>query len=98
VPRLRRDWGPLGRDPDSVGVLLSCMVLLWVLRLTHMVNGWVFSGLVVVVVLAVRGYAAYAAGRQVVASEPEIPVEWWGVRRPWRAEDQKVLDDGIAAG
>jgi branched-chain amino acid transport system permease protein len=29
---------------------------------------------------------------------PEVPVEWWGVRRSWRAGDEKVLDRGVAAG
>jgi len=37
------------------------------------------------------------AGPQAPA-EPEIPVEWWGVRRAWRPDDEKVLDRGVAAG
>jgi branched-chain amino acid transport system permease protein len=31
-------------------------------------------------------------------AQPDLPVEWWGVRRPWRAEDREVLDRGVAAG
>jgi branched-chain amino acid transport system permease protein len=27
-----------------------------------------------------------------------IPVEWWGLRRPWRAEDEEVLDRAVARG
>ena len=37
------------------------------------------------------------AGPQTPA-EPEVPVEWWGVRRAWHADDEKVLDRGVAAG
>jgi branched-chain amino acid transport system permease protein len=45
--------------------------------------------------LSVRaGRAAHRGG----PAQPEVPVEWWGVRRAWRAEDEKVLDRGIAAG
>ncbi|GAA3204483.1 ABC transporter permease [Actinocorallia longicatena] len=28
----------------------------------------------------------------------EVPVEWWGLRRQWRAEDEEELSRGIAAG
>jgi branched-chain amino acid transport system permease protein len=27
-----------------------------------------------------------------------VPVEWWGLRRPWRAEDEEVLDRAVARG
>ena len=30
--------------------------------------------------------------------EPDVPVEWWGLRRPWRADDEEVLDRVIARG
>jgi branched-chain amino acid transport system permease protein len=28
--------------------------------------------------------------------ETDIPVEWWGLKRPWRAEDEEVLDHAVA--
>ncbi|HEY9311012.1 ABC transporter permease [Williamsia sp.] len=28
--------------------------------------------------------------------ESDIPVEWWGIKRPWRAEDEEVLDHAVA--
>jgi branched-chain amino acid transport system permease protein len=31
-------------------------------------------------------------------STVDVPVEWWGVRRPWREQDGEVLDRGVAAG
>jgi branched-chain amino acid transport system permease protein len=31
-------------------------------------------------------------------STVEVPVEWWGVRRPWREHDGEVLDRGVGAG
>jgi branched-chain amino acid transport system permease protein len=45
-------------------------MLAWVLRLADVINGWVFFGAAVLVVLAVRGYVARQAARQ-----PDIPVE-----------------------
>ena len=29
-------------------------------------------------------------------SEKEIPVEWWGLERPWDPKDEEVLDRAIA--
>jgi branched-chain amino acid transport system permease protein len=65
------------------------------------INGWVFFGAALLLVLAVRGYAARQAVRQPdvpMDSQPEIPVEWWGVRRDWRPEDEEALTRGIAGG
>jgi branched-chain amino acid transport system permease protein len=36
--------------------------------------------------------------RQPAPAEPDIPVEWWGLRRDWRPEDGEVLARGIAGG
>jgi branched-chain amino acid transport system permease protein len=93
VPRLRRDWEPAGRNRIAVAALVGGLALAWVLRLAHVINGWAFFGAALLVVLAVRGYAA----RQ-VARQPELPVEWWGLRRDWRPEDEEVLARGIAGG
>jgi branched-chain amino acid transport system permease protein len=38
------------------------------------------------------------AGMVARPSPEEVPVEWWGVRRPWRADDREVLDRAIAGG
>jgi len=27
-----------------------------------------------------------------------VPVEWWGLSRPWQAEDEEVLDNVISRG
>ena len=61
-----------------------------------MISGWVFFGAALVVVAGGAGLCG-PAGRAGEA-EPEIPVEWWGVRRPWRPEDEEVLDRGVAGG
>ena len=113
VPRLRRDWEPTGRNRIAMAALAGGLALAWVLRLADVINGWVFSGATVLVVLAVRGYVARQAARQPdiqavgqpdippeiqAARQPDIPVEWWGVRRDWRPEDEEVLARGIAGG
>ena len=36
--------------------------------------------------------------RQAAPAKPEVPVEWWGLRRDWRPEDGEVLARGIAGG
>ncbi len=43
--------------------------------------------------------ARLTPGRRPAAhAEPEVPVEWWGLRRDWRPEDGEVLARGIAGG
>ena len=104
MPRLRHDWEPTGRNRIAVAALVGGLTLAWVLRLAHVINGRVFFGAALLVVLAARGYAARAVRRAArppqtsVDHQPEIPVEWWGVRRDWRPEDEEVLARGIAGG
>jgi len=31
-------------------------------------------------------------------SEPDVPVEWWGIRRSWGPHDEEVLSRGVAGG
>ncbi|MGI5330227.1 ABC transporter permease subunit [Actinomadura nitritigenes] len=95
VTRFRREWEPVGRDRAALPALLCALALAWLLRIADAVNGWVLLAGVLVVAVALR---AYAAARLRSPAEPEIPVEWWGVRRPWRAEDGEVLARGIARG
>ncbi|MBA4863531.1 ABC transporter permease [Streptomyces sp. PSKA54] len=96
VSRFRREWEPLGRDRIALPALLVGLALGWGLRLGDVINGWTF--LVWAYVLG-EGLRRYAAARQTAdPAEPEIPVEWWGLRRPWRADDKEVLARGIAGG
>ncbi|HEX9030998.1 MAG TPA: inner-membrane translocator [Streptosporangiaceae bacterium] len=95
IARLRRDWEPVARNRIALPALLCGLVLVWLLRLTHLIGGWLFAGGVALVALALLGYAR---ARQAAAGEPETGVEWWGVRRAWQAEDEKVLNRGVAAG
>ena len=94
VPTLRRDWQPVARDRIALAVLLGGLTLAWALRLGHVIDGWVFAGAALLLALAARGLAA----RRRAPGTPEIPVEWWGVRRPWRPEDEEVLARGVAGG
>ncbi|MFJ3775812.1 ABC transporter permease [Streptomyces sp. NPDC090075] len=86
--RFRRQWEPLGRDPAALPVLLAALALGWVLRLTGAIDGWTFLIGSLVVGFALR---AWAAARRQPETEQDVPVEWWGVRRPWRPEDREVL-------
>ena len=100
VPTFRRQWGPVGRDRVTLAVLLGGLALAWVLRLAHVINGWVLFGVALVLALAAPPFAAARQVRQRQAGgpEPEVPVEWWGVRRDWQAEDEEVLARGVAGG
>jgi branched-chain amino acid transport system permease protein len=93
VARFRRDWAPLGRDRLALLALAGGLVVLWLLRLVDVIGGGLLLLGALILALALRGFAA-ARER----AEPEIPVEWWGVRRPWRAGDGEVLDRVVAGG
>jgi branched-chain amino acid transport system permease protein len=113
VPYIRRDWAPVARHRVLLAAAVFVSALLWALRLAGVVNGWVLFWGVALVAVAVRGYAgarsaavarpeggvagSAGAGAQ-PASADAVPVEWWGLRRPWRAEDEEVLDRAIARG
>jgi branched-chain amino acid transport system permease protein len=106
VAGLRGRWEPVVRDRIALAALVCGLGLAYALWLVGAVNGWVFFGGSVVLALALRGWAttrqaARAATAEAAAvtggAEPDIPVEWWGVRRAWRAGDEEVLAHGIAA-
>lgn len=96
VPGLRRGWEPLGRDRTALAALLGGFAVLWLLRIGDVVGNAVLLLGTAVLALALRTWARSKETAAVVA--PEVPVEWWGVRRPWRAEDEEVLARGIARG
>jgi branched-chain amino acid transport system permease protein len=84
----------VARDRRALGVLLAGVALGWLLWLKNAIHGWVFFGGLLILALALR---AYTAARP---AEPAgfVPLEWRGIRRPWRVEDGEVLDRGIAGG
>jgi branched-chain amino acid transport system permease protein len=75
-----------------------------VLRLAGLVNGWVLFWGIAVVAVAIRAYAGARATPAPASSpgpgpaEDPVPIEWRGLSRPWRAEDEEVLDRAIARG
>jgi branched-chain amino acid transport system permease protein len=95
---MRSRWEPLARDRIALPALLCGLTLAWLLRLGDVINGWVFFACSLLMALALRSWAASRqATKRAVAADPEIPVEWWGVRRAWRPEDGEVLARGVAA-
>ncbi|TDV49838.1 ABC transporter permease subunit [Actinophytocola oryzae] len=93
VTRFRRQWAPLGRDRAALTALAAGLAALWLLRLTDVIGGWALFLGALALALVTRAWAD-ARGR----AEPEVPVEWWGVRRPWQARDEEVMDRVIAGG
>lgn len=94
VPSLRRRWEVMFRDRLVVGATIVWIVLLWLLRLSDVINGYLLIVGIVVGVLVARNWAV--ARHKTAPETEEIPVEWWGVTRPWTAEDEEVLDRAIA--
>lgn len=98
VSGLRGRWEPVARDRLALPVLLGGLGLAYALWFGGAINGWTFFGGSLVLALALRGWATTRqAAATTAGAEPEIPVEWWGVRRAWRPEDEEVMDRGIAA-
>lgn len=92
---LRRGWAPVARDRIVLAALACALAVAWVLRLADVIDGWTFFGVSLVLGLALR---SAAVRRQTATTEPDVPVEWRGLRRAWCAEDGEVLDRGIAGG
>jgi branched-chain amino acid transport system permease protein len=97
ISHWRHDWAPLARDRRALLVLLAGVALGWLLWLEDVVGGWVFFGALLVLALVLRAYTtARQASPGIEPLEADDPLEWRGIRRPWRAEDREVLDRGIA--
>ncbi|WP_040801396.1 branched-chain amino acid ABC transporter permease [Nocardia higoensis] len=96
---LREGWVPMLRDRVVAPVLIVVTLALWGLRLLDVIDGWGFClGLVIAAVAGRIGHGrrSRAQSAEVTADEP-VPVEWLGVRTPWRPEDEEVLDRGLTA-
>ena len=104
IPMLRAQWAPVARRAALAAGLVLVVVLLWVLRLAGAINGWGLFWGSLFVALAVQLYAqardgkGAAADRSGESTAPDVPVEWQGLRRPWRADDEEVLDRVISRG
>lgn len=99
--RFRRQWEPIARDRIALTALICWLATAWLLRLGGLISGWTFLWGALIVAVALRLWAAArqatAQARTRLSAEPEIPVEWWGVRRAWRPEDGEVLARGVTA-
>jgi branched-chain amino acid transport system permease protein len=91
----RSRWAAFAASRVAVVAMLSALILLWVLRLGDVIGGWMFFCGAVAVAMGLR---TWASARQAAPVIPDVPVEWRGVRRPWRAEDEEVLAHGVAGG
>ena len=98
VPRLRQDWAPVARHRIALGVALGFGALLWGLRLAGVVNGWVLFWGAVAAAIVLRIYVSTRTPPVAEPLQAEVPVEWWGLRRPWQDEDEEVLDRAVARG
>ncbi|MEU9350570.1 ABC transporter permease [Streptomyces griseoloalbus] len=92
VPRMHTEWARLARDRTLFPVLLGVLGLCWLLAATDTVDGGLLLGVSLVTALALNVRAA-AGGKR----DHDVPVEWWGLRRPWRPEDEEVLSRATAA-
>lgn len=99
VPAMRAEYEPVARDRLAQVLAVGGVVLAWLALLGDLIPWWAFFALTVAVLVAARRLAE--TRQAAVGAEPvpaEVPVEWWGVRRDWRPEDEEVLADGVAAG
>ncbi|MGV9408603.1 branched-chain amino acid ABC transporter permease [Nocardia sp. NPDC003693] len=92
---MRSEWLGTLRDRVVAPVLALAVTLCWIANITGMIDGWSFTGGLVIAVVGARIWHA----RRARPPEPEnvaVPVEWWGVRKPWTPEDREVLDHAVA--
>ncbi len=93
---LREEWLPMLRDRVVGSALLVVVLALWGLRVAEAVDGWNFVLGVVAAAVAARIWHSTRTRPAPEITEP--PVEWWGLSRPWKSEDEEVLDRGVTAG
>ncbi|UGQ13200.1 ABC transporter permease [Yinghuangia sp. ASG 101] len=95
----RNDWTPLLRSPIALPGALVTIAAGWLLKLNDVINGWTFLFGALVICMILQRWAlnrANAAAAAPKSPEDLIPVEWWGIKRPFREEDKEVLARGIA--
>lgn len=96
--QMRQSLLPLVRHRIALLAAVGGFAVIWVLRIGDVIDGWaLFFGSLAIYVL-LQAYAAVRRRATVAAAEPDVPVEWWGLRRDWRPEDEEALAHGIAAG
>ncbi|MEV7015937.1 ABC transporter permease [Streptomyces sp. NPDC093991] len=93
VPRMHAEWARLARDRTLFPVLLGVLALCWLLAATGAVGGGLLLVAALVTALALNARASTRRG-----TPNDVPVEWWGVRRPWKPEDGEVLSRAAVAG
>ncbi|MET9830791.1 ABC transporter permease [Streptomyces sp. NPDC006385] len=92
LTRLRAEWAPLARDRTPLPALLGVLAVCWLLAALGAADGRLLLAAAVGAALVLR---ARATARQ--QPPADVPLEWWGVRRPWRPEDGEVLTRATAA-
>ena len=97
VARIREGFEAAIRNRVTLVLMVAVPVALWLVRLAGVIDGWMFFWGSFVAIFAIRIWANNREQRA-DAGEPDVPVEWWGVKRPWRPEDKEVLDHAITAG
>ncbi|MEH0421256.1 branched-chain amino acid ABC transporter permease [Streptomyces sp. B21-083] len=92
LTRMRAEWEPLFRDRTLLSAMLGVLATCWLLAALGATNGWLLLAVAAVAAGLLRARAAAAK-----APPTDIPLEWWGVRRPWRSEDEEVLSRATTA-
>lgn len=93
---MRKDWFPMLRDRIVGPALILVLLGLWGLRLIDTIDGWMFTAGAVVAAIAARVW--HGARTRPEPRPAEVPVEWWGIKRPWNTKDGEVLDRAVATG
>lgn len=100
IAALRKQWDAVFADRATMAGLLAWTLMVWLLRLADVINGYVFCLAMIAAALVtplVAGWRARRGRPADEAAEPEIPVEWWGISRPWADDDEEVLDRAVAS-
>ncbi|MEE3849498.1 ABC transporter permease [Gordonia sp. LSe1-13] len=100
IAELRKQWNVAFADPAVMATLVGVTLVAWVLRMSDVINGYVFFFVMLAAGLLTPLFAMWKKRRSQTTPpeerEVEIPVEWWGVSRPWQPEDEEVLDRAVA--
>ncbi|MEU9242707.1 ABC transporter permease [Streptomyces sp. NPDC048385] len=94
LARMRTDWAPLAADRPARLLLGAVLAVCWLCAGLGLADGWIVLAVSLTAAVLLR---SWSARRQQQDPHLDVPLEWRGIKRPWRLDDGEVLRRATAA-